>query len=237
MTEASKTSLSWSAKPFMKKTLVKFGIIFFAITVLMLTNIFLAALWIFIAIIIVLPFFGFYYLSKKSFTYHITDRSAKIEKSWFFGNYTRELTFDQILDIRIYQGILARYFDCGSLVFVTKTGLEVGAVIAEGGVAGRWRRTPIIIQGRGNTFWDILEPSKVRELLMNQLTEWRTVYQQQSMAASQQGMATSLGIIAVKAQSVVSMSLAEELTKLKNLYDNGTITKEEYEKAKQKMLS
>ncbi len=235
MSEASKTPLSWSAKPFMKKTLVKFGIIFISITVLLI-NTHLVGLWIFSSIV----FFGFYYPSKNSFTYHITDRSVKIEKSWVFGNYSREITFDQILDIQVNQGILARRFDCGSLVFVTKTGLEVGAVVAGGGgtrggsrggvFGGAGTVTPTVVKGRGNTFFDILEPGKAKELLMNKLTEWRTVYQQQSMAQS-------LGVIAGKAQPVFSTSTAEELTKLKNLYDNGAITKEEYEKAKQKQLS
>jgi hypothetical protein len=184
--------------------------------------------------IIIVPLFVYYYQSKKSYLYHITDRSVKVEKSWIFGNYTRELTFDHILDIRIYQGILARAFNCGSLLFVTKAGLGRRRISRES-------LTPLefivlfLFAPRNNIFWDILEPVKARELLMKQLTEWRTVYQQQSIAASQRGMATSLGIIAGKAQSAVSMS--EELTKLKNLYDNSTITKEEYEKAKQKLLS
>jgi hypothetical protein len=235
MSKTSKTPWSWSAKPFMKKTLVKFGIIFVSITFLLISTP-LVALWVIIALV----FFGLYYLSKNSFTYHITYRSVKIEKSWVLGNYIRELTFDQILDIHINQGILARMFNCGSLVFVTKTGLEVGTIVAGGGMAGSGRRvggfggagtaTPIVVKGRGNTLWDIPEPEKARELLMNQLTEWRTVYQQQSMAAS-------LGIIAGRAQPVVSISTADELTKLKNLYDNSTITKEEYEKAKKKLFS
>lgn len=96
MPEASKTPLSWSAKPFMKKTLVKFGIIFIVITFLLIMTP-LVALWVIIAIV----FFGFYYQNKKSYTYHLTDRSVKVEKSWVFGNYTRELTFDQITDIHI----------------------------------------------------------------------------------------------------------------------------------------
>ncbi len=187
MSESSKNPLSWSAKPFMKKTLVKFGIIFIAVTVLLIATP-LVGLWVLSAIV----FFGFYYPSKNSFTYYITDRSVKIEKSWVFGNYSREITFDQILDIQVNQGILARKFNCGSLVFVTKTGLEVGKIVAGGGDGGARRVTPTVLQGRGNTFFDILAPEKAKELLMNKLTEWRAVYQQQSMAES-------LGVIAGKA--------------------------------------
>jgi len=43
-----------------------------------------------------------------------------------FGSYIREITFDQIRDIHVMQGLLARRFNCGSLVFITTTGLEVG---------------------------------------------------------------------------------------------------------------
>jgi hypothetical protein len=232
MPEESKTPLSWSAKPFMKKTLVKFGIIFIIITVPLVYFIGFE-LWVITAIV----FFGFYYLNKNSFTYHITNRSVKIEKSWVFGNYTREVTFDKILDIRIHQGILARVFNCGSLVFLTKTDLgrrrssreeaPLLALLLEG--------VCTVLKESNNTFLDIFEPGKARELLMKQLTKWRIVYQQQSIAASQRSMAASLGIIAGKAKPVVSMS--DELTKLKNLCDNGAITKEEYEKAKQKFLS
>lgn len=119
-------------------------------------------------------------------------------------------------------------FNCGSLVFVTKTGLGRRRSSREAVTLLEFVVLSTVLKRRDNTFWDILEPGKARELLMKQLTKWRTVYQQQSMAAS-------LGIIAGKAQPVVSMS--EELTKLKNLCDNGSITKEEYEKAKQKLLS
>jgi len=42
------------------------------------------------------------------------------------GNYVRELTFDQIRDVHVMQGILARAMNCGSIAFVTTSMLEVG---------------------------------------------------------------------------------------------------------------
>lgn len=81
-------------------------------------------------------FFLVYYFNKNAYTYFITDKSVRIEKSWFFGSYVREITFDQIRDVHIMQGILARMFNCGSLVFITSTGLEVGYV-GGGAAVGR----------------------------------------------------------------------------------------------------
>jgi len=49
-------------------------------------------------------FFLFYYFNKRAFTYFITDKSVRVEKSWVFGNYVRELTFDQIRDVHVMQG-------------------------------------------------------------------------------------------------------------------------------------
>lgn len=226
----------WSGKPFMKKTIAKFAIIFIAITIVLS--------WIFIRIfplligiwaVIAVLYFIVYYFSKNAFTYHITDKSIRIEKSWVFGNYVRELTFDQISDLRINQGILARMFNCGSLVFVTTTGLEVGASFGGGGVVrggifgGGGTVTPHVVKGRGNMLWDIADPGKARETLMGKLGEWRSAYQQQRMAGSLETMAG-------KAAPASAASMAEEISKLKALYESGGITKEEYEKAKKKLL-
>jgi hypothetical protein len=52
---------------------------------------FLIPLWLAFSFI----FFLFYYFNKKAFAYFITDKSVRVEKSWFFGNYIREITFDQ----------------------------------------------------------------------------------------------------------------------------------------------
>jgi hypothetical protein len=87
------------------------------------------------------------------------------------------------------QGILARIFNCGSLVFVTSTGLEVGyvgggAAAGRGVVIGGGGVSPTVVKGKGNMFWDILEPGKAREVLMGKLTEWREVFQQQKIASS-----------------------------------------------------
>jgi len=227
----------WSGKPFMKKTIIKFAIIFITTTIL-LSAIFIQIFPILIGIWALMAFlyFGVYYLSKRAFTYHITERSVRIEKSWIFGNYVRELTFDQISDIHINQGILARMFDCGSLVFVTTTGLEVGARGVGGGVVrggifgGGGTVTPTLVKTRGNMLWDILNPGKARELLISKLSEWRSVYQEQKMAESLKTIATRTP------QTMPMGSIAEELNKLKALYESGTLTKREYEKAKKKLL-
>ena len=226
----------WSGKPFMKKTVIKFAIIFAAITILLSLAFFLIfplliGIWAVIAVL----YFIVYYFSKNAFTYHITDKSIRIEKSWVFGNYVRELTFDQISDLRINQGILARMFNFGSLVFVTTTGLEVGASFGGGGVVrggifgGGGTVTPHVVKGRGNMLWDIADPGKAREILMGKLSEWRSAYQQQRMAGSLETMAG-------KAAPASAASMAEEISKLKALYESGGITKEEYEKAKKKLL-
>jgi hypothetical protein len=38
------------------------------------------------------------------------------------------MTFDEVRDVHVKQGIIARAFKCGSIVFVTTAGLEVGYV-------------------------------------------------------------------------------------------------------------
>jgi membrane protein YdbS with pleckstrin-like domain len=226
----------------MKKTLVKFAIIFIAFLLVMVYLFFILVntgtfgmFVIGIYALIAFLYFGVHYLSKNAFTYHITERSVRIEKSWIFGNYVRELTFDQISDIHINQGMLARAFNCGSLVFVTTTGLEVGASFGGGGVVrggifgGGGTVTPHVVKGRGNMLWDIADPGKARETLMGKLSEWRSAYQQQRMAGSLETMAG-------KAAPASAASMAEEISKLKALYESGGITKEEYEKAKKKLL-
>ena len=228
----------WSGKPFLKKTVVKFIIIFVAVTILLSFIFvylpFLFPLWLAFAFI----FFIFYYFYKKSFTYFITDKSVRIEQSWILGNYVREITFDQIKDIQIMQGIFARYFNCGSLVFVTSTGLEVGyvgggAAAGRGVTVGGGGATPTVIKGRGNTFWDIPEPGKAREILIGKITEWREVFQQQKIATSVEKIAERT---TPPSQQPAAETIVDQLEKLKKLLETGAITKEEYEKAKKKLL-
>lgn len=218
----------------MQKTVIKFLLIFIGLT-LLLCFVFiwfptLILVWLTFAAI----FFVLYYYNKQAYRYYITDKSVRIAKSWIFGTYVREITFDQIRDIHIMQGMIARAFNCGSLAFVTSTGLEVG--YAGGGVGvgggiliGGGGATPVMVAGRGNMFWDIAEPEKPREILMSKLIEWREVFQQQKMAVS-------LEKIAEKSRSENS-TIADDLEKLKKLLDSGAITKEEYEKAKKKLLA
>ena len=121
-------SVLWSGKPFLKKTVVKFVCVFVVATILLSFIFVFFPLFIPLWLAFFFIFFLFYYFNKRAFTYFITDKSVRVEKSWVFGNYFREITFDQIRDVHIMQGILARIFNCGSLVFVTSTGLEVGYV-------------------------------------------------------------------------------------------------------------
>jgi hypothetical protein len=84
------------------------------------------------------------------------------------------------------QEILARIFNCGSLIFITSTWLEVGyvgggATAGRGVVIGGGGVSPTVVKGKRNMFWDILEPGKAREVLMGKLTEWREVFQQQKL--------------------------------------------------------
>jgi len=231
-------SVLWSGKPFLKKTVIKFALIFIVATILLsFVFVFLPLLipfWLAFSFI----FFLFYYFDKRAFTYYISDKSVRIEKSWIFGSYVREITFDQIRDVHVMQGILARMFNCGSLVFVTSTGLEVGyigggAAVGRGVMVGGGGVSPAIVKGRGNMFWDILEPEKAREVLMGKLTEWREVFQQQKIAVSVEKMAE-------KATSPFPLqtteTIVDKLEKLKKLLDTGAITKEEYEKIKKKLL-
>jgi len=241
-------SVLWSGRPFMKKTLVKFAIVF-AVVSLLLSPLFffvppLIPFWFAFCLVL----FVLYYFNKNAYTYFITDKSVRIEKSWFFGNYAREITFDQIRDVHVMQGLLARMFNCGSLVFITATGLEVGyvgggAAVGRGVMVGGGAATPTIVKGGGNMFWDILEPAKAREILMGKLTEWREAFQQQRIAASVEKIAEKTASLTPPQQPPVATTAAapaetivDQLERLKRLLDTGAITREEYEKAKKKLL-
>jgi len=79
----------WSGKPFLRKSVVKFVCVFVLATVLLSFVFvflpFLIPLWLAFSFI----FFLFYYFNKKAFAYFITDKSVRVEKSWFFGNYNK----------------------------------------------------------------------------------------------------------------------------------------------------
>lgn len=234
-------SVLWSSKPFMKKTLIK-SVIIFVIATLLLSYLFLIFIYMPILLlswlVFYFVFFVIYYYNKNAFTYYITERSVRIVKSWIFGNYVREITFDQINDVHIMQGILARIYNCGSLVFVTESGLEVGYVggggaVGSGVIVGAGGVTPTIVKGRGNRLWDIADPGKARELLISKLTEWREVFQQQKISTSLEKMAKRPQLPPPQA---TRETIVEKLEKLKNLLDTGAITKEEYRKAKKKLL-
>ena len=239
-------SVLWSGKPFMKKTLVKFIIVFVVITIILSPVLILVPLLIPFWLAFCLVFFLLYYFNKNAYTYFITDKAVRIEKSWFFGSYTREITFDQIRDVHVMQGLLARMFNCGSLVFTTATGLEVGyvgggAAVGRGVMVGGGAAKPTIVKAWGNMFWDILEPAKAREILMGKLTEWREVFQQQKIAASVEKMAERTAFPTPlpqqpSAAATATETIVDQLERLKRLLDSGAITREEYEKAKKKLL-
>ncbi|MEM4701374.1 MAG: PH domain-containing protein [Candidatus Bathyarchaeia archaeon] len=238
-------SVLWSGKPFMKKTLVKFAIVFVVVSILLSPLFFFVPLLIPFWLAFCLVFFTLYYFNKNAYTYFITEKSVRIEKSWFFGSYTREITFDQIRDVHVMQGLLARMFNCGSLVFITATGLEVGyvgggAAVGRGVMVGGGAATPTIVRGGGNMFWDILEPAKARETLMGKLVEWREVFQQQRIAVSVEKIAEkTVPQISPPQQppaTTPTETIVDQLERLKRLLDAGAITKEEYEKAKKKLL-
>jgi len=222
----------------MRKTVIKFALTFiilsFLLTILFLPEYFtLLVVWYIFASL----YFVYYYFNKKPFTFIVTERSVRIEKSWIFGTHQREINLDQIRDVYVKQGILARRYNCGSLVFVTTTGLEVGyahtgagattrADLSVGG--GTMMSEPVLVKGAGNTFWDVLDPIAVRGMLLDRLTEWREAFQQQRMAVSLEKIAEQT--------KQPSASLVTELEKLTTLRESGAITKEEYEKAKKKIL-
>lgn len=241
----------WSGKPYMKKTVVKFILTFVVLTLIFsplfylfliigpLSGLTALGLW---SIITVLYFF-FYYFGKRAYVFSVTGKSVRIQKSWVFGTYEREITLDHIKDVHVSQGILARCFNCGSLMFVSTAGLEVGyahsgaggaaglgGILAGGGVGAT---TPQLLRGRGNTFWDIPDPSSLRQVLIAKLMEWREVVQQQRMAGALEKTTEKMPS---PSQPAPSTSLVSKLERLNALLEKGAITKAEYEKAKKKLL-
>jgi hypothetical protein len=97
-----------------------------------------------------------YCFLKRSVTYFITNGSIIIH---YLGKKYIEITFDQIKGICLHQGFLARIFNCGSLVFLTPY---------SGGI--------FISKYTGHAFFDVYEPEKVRELLMNMIQHGRSFY-------------------------------------------------------------
>ncbi|MEM2315100.1 MAG: SHOCT domain-containing protein, partial [Candidatus Nezhaarchaeales archaeon] len=77
-------------------------------------------------------------------------------------------------------------------------------------------------------FMDVKFPEHVGELIAKKLVEWREVFQQRKIA-------TAVERITEKT-TTMGASIAEELAKLKELLDKGVITREEFEKAKKKLL-
>jgi hypothetical protein len=244
------SEVTWSGKPFMKKTIVKFVLTFISLTLLLSPLFYLLGLlspqygliafggWFLIACL----YFAVYYYNKRAYVFYVTNKSVRIQKSWVFGTYEREITLDQIRDVYVSQGILARHFNCGSLMFVSTTGLEVGYAHAGAGVGagagvivggGAASTTPQVLSGRGNTFWDIPNPSSLRQTLIVKLTEWRQVVQEQRMAGALEKITEKMPS---PQQASTSTSLVNELERLNALLEKGAITKAEYEKAKEKLL-
>lgn len=235
-------NILWTGKPYMKKTAVEIIVvavvllIIVALIDLMMSGGILGFALPAIVILVLVAIIGVpYYYSKRAYTYYIKDNSVLITKKWIFGTYSREITYDQILDIHISQGPIAKAFNAGSLIFVTSTGLEIGYTVTGGGGytgAGRFIRggvfggggtvTPHVRKTRGNAFSDIQMPESVKDIIMSQIVKWREAFQQQRIATG--------------VEAIASARVAEELAKLKELLDKGAITQEEYEKAKKKLL-
>jgi membrane protein YdbS with pleckstrin-like domain len=233
----------WSGKPYMRKTVVKFIILFAAIT-LLLSPLWAVAPTLYVVFAIVSAvYFPLYYNWKSGHTYYIGENSVLITQSWVFGGYQREITLDMIQDVHVQQGLLARAFRCGSVVFTTRTGLEVGYRAYETGprVLRIIGAKPVLIRAQHNAFLDVPHPERSRELLLQRLVAWREVFQQQRMAAAQQEIATAIerGVRVKqveKAEGAKPSSVVNELERLKRLLDEGAITREEYERLKKRLL-
>lgn len=227
----------WSDKPYIKKTIVKAIILYTLLTILFSWLFFLVPILFAIYTVLAWLFIAFYVYWKRAHTYCVKENSVLITRSWVFGTYRRELTLDRLHDIHVQQGFLAKLFKCGSIVFVTTAGLEVGYVGVGGGgrisrgsgiVFGGGGAIPILLRGAWNSFMDVRFPEHVGELIAKKLVEWREAFQQRKIA-------TAVERITEKT-TTIGASIAEELAKLKELLDKGVITREEFEKAKKKLL-
>uniref|UniRef100_A0A7J3KFG6 SHOCT domain-containing protein n=1 Tax=Staphylothermus marinus TaxID=2280 RepID=A0A7J3KFG6_STAMA len=85
----------------------------------------------------------------------------------------------------------------------------------------------MLLRGIWNSFMDVRFPENVRELIMNRIVAWRKAFQQHRIVGTLERIADKVAPVS---------SISEELAKLKELLDKGIITKEEYEKAKKKIL-
>jgi len=128
---------------------------------------------------------------------------------------------------------MLRLSKCGSVTFVTTTGLEVDYTGV--GVGRRIRSgliAPILVKYRGNMFWDVKDPHPVREKVISLLVEWREVYQQQKIALAVEKIAEK----AVRTTSVPQEDIVVKLEKLKKLLDERAITREKYERLRKNRL-
>lgn len=105
------------------------------------------------------------------------------------------------------------------------SGTKIGGVVVGGGTVA-----PRLIKGPHNSFLDVPAPWEVREIVMKYIKSWREAFQQQRLASAVEKIAERFAL------PTTGMSVAEELAKLKDLLDKGLISKEEFEKAKKKLL-
>lgn len=162
-------------------------------------------------------FFILYCLNKKAFTYYIRKESVKIEKSGILSSYVKVISFDEIKEVHIQQGFLAKRLSCGSLVF-TLTG--IGTPYSEPIIVREDTRIiflrsmlSMLLKGR-SIFWDIQNPEKVANILINEIAKRRKALE----------------------QKMTLDSIFRELNRLKKLLDEGVITQWEYEEAKRKLI-
>jgi len=50
-------------------------------------------------------FIAFYLYWKWAHTYYVKENGVLITRSWIFGTYQREITFDKIRDVHVRQGL------------------------------------------------------------------------------------------------------------------------------------